>query len=72
MGPALRLYDLRHSHATLLMAAGEHPKVVQERLGHCTITLTLDTYTHVVPGMQELASARLKTLLASSTKISQG
>lgn len=63
--PAIRLYDLRHSHATLLMAAGEHPKVVQERLGHSSITLTLDTYTHVVPGMQELASARLETLLAT-------
>jgi integrase len=62
--PAIRLYDLRHSHATLLMAAGEHPKVVQERLGHSTITLTLDTYTHVVPGMQELASSRLDALLA--------
>jgi integrase len=64
--PAIRLYDLRHSHATLLMAAGEHPKVVQERLGHSTITLTLDTYTHVVPGMQELASSRLEALLSSS------
>jgi integrase len=63
--PTIRLYDLRHSHATLRMAAGEHPKVVQERLGHSTITLTLDTYTHVVPGMQELASARLETLLAT-------
>lgn len=63
--PAIRLYDLRHSHATLLMPAGEHPKVVQERLGHSTITLTLDTYTHVVPGMQELASSRLETLLAT-------
>ncbi|MBA2459344.1 MAG: site-specific integrase [Gemmatimonadales bacterium] len=64
--PAIRLYDLRHSHATLLMAAGEHPKVVQERLGHSTITLTLDTYTHVVPDRQELASSRLKFMLALS------
>jgi integrase len=47
------------------MAAGEHPKVVQERLGHSTITLTLDTYTHVVPGMQELASSRPETLLTA-------
>jgi hypothetical protein len=47
------------------MAAGEHPKVVQERLGHSTITPTLDNYTHVVPGMQELASSRLETLLAT-------
>jgi site-specific recombinase XerD len=69
--PAIRLYDLRHSCATLLMAAGEHPKVVQERLGHSTITLTLDTYTHVVPGMQELASAWLETLLATPAVAAQ-
>ncbi len=61
--PSIRLYDLRHSHATLLLAAGEHPKVVQERLGHSSITLTLDTYTHVVPGMQEGATRRLELLL---------
>ncbi len=61
--PALRLYDLRHSCATLLMASGEHPKVVQERLGHASIALTLDTYSHVVPGMQERASERLDELL---------
>jgi integrase len=63
--PDVRLYDLRHSHATLLLAAGEHPKVVQERLGHSTITLTLDTYSHVVPGMQERAVQRLESLLTS-------
>jgi integrase len=61
--PAIRLYDLRHSHATLLMAAGEHPKVVQERLGHSGIELTLNTYSHVIPGMQERATARLDALL---------
>lgn len=64
--PRIRLYDLRHTHATLLLAAGEHPKVVQERLGHATITLTLDTYSHVVPGMQERAAERLDTLLDES------
>jgi integrase len=63
--PAIRLYDLRHTSATLLMAAGEHPKVVQERLGHASIQLTLDTYSHVVPGMQERASERLDALLAT-------
>lgn len=61
--PPIRLYDLRHSHATLLLAAGEHPKVVQERLGHSSITLTLDTYSHVVPAMQERATQRLDSLL---------
>jgi integrase len=63
--PAIRLYDLRHSHATLLMAAGEHPKVVQERLGHSGIELTLNTYSHVIPGMQERATARLDALLTA-------
>ena len=66
--PALRRYDLRHSHATLLMAAGEHPKVVQERLGHSSIQLTLDTYSHVVPGMQDRATERLEALLATPAK----
>lgn len=61
--PPIRLYDLRHSHATLLLASGEHPKVVQERLGHSSVTLTLDTYTHVLPAMQEKATQRLDTLL---------
>lgn len=61
--PEIRLYDLRHCCATMLLMLGEHPKVVQERLGHATITLTLDTYSHVVPGMQERASQRLDELL---------
>lgn len=64
--PSLRLYDLRHSHATLLLAAGEHPKVVQERLGHSSIALTLDVYSHVIPAMQERATLLLDTLLESS------
>lgn len=55
----LRLYDLRHSCATLLFADGVPAKVVQERLGHSSIALTLDTYTHLVPGMQEAASEKL-------------
>jgi integrase len=62
--PQIRLYDLRHSHATLLLFAEEHPKIVSERLGHSTITLTLDTYSHVLPNMQKRATERLKTLLS--------
>jgi integrase len=61
----MRLYDLRHSCATLLLAAGEHPKVVQERLGHSSIAMTLDVYSHVIPGMQESASQRLESLLSA-------
>lgn len=60
-----RLYDLRHSCATLLLAAGEHPKVVSERLGHASVTLTLDTYSHVLPTMQEAASQKLEKMLFS-------
>jgi integrase len=62
--PQIRLYDLRHSHATLLLFAEEHPKIVSERLGHSTITLTLDTYSHVLPNMQQRATERLETLLS--------
>ena len=61
--PHMRLYDLRHSSATLLLASGEQVKVVQERLGHSTATLTLDTYGHVLPGAQRETSLRLESLL---------
>ncbi len=59
----LRLYDLRHSCATILLAAGENPKIVSERLGHASVTLTLDTYSHVLPDMQEQAAAKLEAML---------
>jgi integrase len=61
--PAIRLHDLRHTHATLALQAGVHPKVVQERLGHASIGITLDTYSHIVPGMQEAAAAKVAALL---------
>ena len=53
----------RHSCATLLLAAGENPKVVSERLGHASIVLTLDTYSHVLPSMQKSATERLEKIL---------
>ena len=56
----VRLHDLRHSHATLMLKAGIHPKIVQERLGHSSISMTLDTYSHVVPGLQEQAALRFE------------
>lgn len=62
--PKVRLHDLRHTHATLLLARGVHPKIVQERLGHSTITMTLDLYSHLVPGLQEAAAATLNGLLS--------
>jgi integrase len=63
----LRLYDLRHSCATLLLAANENPKVVSERLGHASITLTMDTYSHVMPDMQQGASDKLERMLFTKT-----
>ena len=53
----VRLHDLRHSHATHLLAAGVHPKVASERLGHSKVGITLDLYSHVLPGMQAEAAA---------------
>jgi integrase len=61
--PNLRLYDLRHTTATLLLSAGENPKVVSERLGHASIVLTLDTYSHVLPTMQAEATSKLEKML---------
>ena len=57
--PRVRFHDLRHSHATQLLLAGVHPKVAQERLGHSTVTTTLDLYSHVTATMQEDAADRL-------------
>lgn len=62
--PKLRLHDLRHTHATLALAAGVHPKVVQERLGHSTVAFTLDVYSHAVPALQEEAAERVAALFA--------
>jgi integrase len=66
--PHIRFHDLRHTSATLLLAAGVHPKVVQERLGHSQIGITLDIYSHVLPSMQEEAAARLDEVLQSQKK----
>ena len=52
----IRLHDARHSHASLMLKQGVHPKIVQERLGHASIQITLDTYSHVAPGLQEAAA----------------
>jgi integrase len=60
---SLRLYDLRHTCATLLLAAGENPKIVAERSGHASVVLTLDSYSHALPTMQKAASDKLENLL---------
>src|SRR3712207_9543353 len=49
--PHIRFHDLRHTCATLLLSRNVHPKYVQELLGHATVAITLDTYSHVIPGM---------------------
>jgi integrase len=61
--PRIRFHDLRHTHATLALAAGVHPKVVSERLGHASITITLDTYSHASPAMQETAAELVASLV---------
>jgi integrase len=62
--PVIRLHDLRHTHATLALQAGVHPKVVSERLGHASIGITLDTYSHAIPALQEDAAAKVAALIA--------
>ncbi len=55
---SIRLHDARHSHASLMLKQGVHPKIVQERLGHASIQITLDTYSHIAPGLQQAAAKR--------------
>ena len=61
----VRLHDARHTHASLMLKQGVHPKIVQERLGHASIQITLDTYSHVVPGLQEAAAAGFDKMVLS-------
>jgi integrase len=61
--PPIRFHDLRHTAATLLLGQGIHPKVVAEMLGHSTIAITMDTYSHVLPEMQGTAAASMDRLL---------
>ena len=61
-----RLHDARHAHATLMLRQGVHPKIVSERLGHARIGITLDTYSHVTPGLQEAAALRFEEALTEA------
>jgi integrase len=63
--PPVRFHDLRHAHATLMLLQGVHPKIVSERLGHASIGITLDTYSHVLPSMQQEAAAAFDQLFAA-------
>lgn len=64
--PKIRFHDLRHTAATILLSQGVHPKIVQERLGHAQIAITLDTYSHVLPTMQKDAAEKVNEYLSSS------
>ncbi|TIS75451.1 MAG: site-specific integrase, partial [Mesorhizobium sp.] len=70
--PRIRFHDLRHTHATQMLSSGVHPKVASERLGHSTIGITLDLYSHVMPGMQadaaEQVDAALQAAISSERK----
>ena len=63
--PDIRFHDLRHSTATLLLSKGVHPKIVQEILGHSEISMTMDTYSHVLPTMQKHAMDGLNDIFSS-------
>jgi integrase len=71
-GVQYRFHDLRHLHASELLRHGVHPKVVQERLGHASITMTLDTYSHLIPSMQREAIGKIKLFADESTQKSVG
>ena len=60
----IRFHDARHTHASIMLKQGIHPKIVQERLGHATISITLDTYSHVAPRLQEAAAKAFDELFA--------
>ncbi len=60
---SIRLHDARHTHASLMLKQGVHPKIVQERLGHASIQVTLDTYLHVAPGPQQAAANKFDDIV---------
>ena len=62
----IRFHDLRHSHATHMLAGGIHPKIASERLGHSKIGITLDLYSHVLPGMQDEAAAQVNMMISGA------
>ena len=66
--PRIRFHDLRHTHATHMLANGVHPKIASERLGHSKVGITLDLYSHVIPGMQEDAAAMVDAALKAAAE----
>ena len=66
--PRVRFHDLRHAHATHMLSSGVHPKIASERLGHSKVGITLDLYSHVLPGMQADAAARVDDALRAAVE----
>ncbi|MGB9314842.1 MAG: tyrosine-type recombinase/integrase, partial [Pseudolabrys sp.] len=66
--PCIRFHDLRHAHATHMLKSGVHPKVASERLGHSQVGITLDLYSHFLPGMQEDAAAKVDEACRAAKK----
>lgn len=64
--PKIRFHDLRHTHATIMLRLGEHPKIVSERLGHSSIQMTLNTYSHVTFDMQKESADRFDQAMNSA------
>ena len=69
--PPIRLHDVRHSYATAALAAGIPPKVVSERLGHANIAITMDVYSHVIPGMDAQAAKAVASLILDGSSPSE-
>lgn len=65
--PAIRLYDLRHTAATISLIAGVSPKIISEQLGHASVAFTLDVYSHILPHMQDAAAEKVEALLINAT-----
>jgi integrase len=70
--PRIRFHDLRHTHATLALQAGVHPKVVSERLGHTTVAMTLDIYSHAIPALQRDAASTVADLISGAAAVELG
>jgi hypothetical protein len=67
--PRIRLHDVRHGYATAALAAGVPPKVISQRLGHATIAITMDTYSHVIPGLDEQAAETVARLILGDGEV---
>ena len=67
--PRIRLHDVRHGYATAALAAGVPPKVISQRLGHATIAITMDTYSHVIPGLHEQAAETVARLILGDGEV---